>query len=80
MGRLDGKVGLVTGGGRGIGRGIALALAKEGCDIAIAELDLAGAEAVAKEIEALGRRALAVSTGVSGCVDHGLGAGGTHQP
>ncbi|MCA9511907.1 MAG: SDR family oxidoreductase [Myxococcota bacterium] len=60
MGNLDGRVAIVTGAGRGIGRGVALALAKEGADVAIAELDPATAAAVADEVRALGRRALAL--------------------
>lgn len=64
-GRLEGRRALVTGGSRGIGRGIALAFAREGADVAIGyrrEEDAAGA--VAKEIEALGRRAAALSADV----------------
>ena len=47
MGRLDGKVALVTGAAAGLGRATALALADEGATIVAADLDAAGAEAVA---------------------------------
>ena len=53
MGRLDGKVALITGAGRGVGRGIALALAREGADIALAEIDPETAARTTAEIEAL---------------------------
>ena len=55
--KLEGKIALVTGGGQGIGRAIALRLAQDGADIAGADLDAAKAKAVAEEVAALGRRA-----------------------
>ena len=60
MGKLDGRVALITGSGRGIGRGAALALAKEGAHIAVAELDTVTAKSAAEEIQALGVRAIAL--------------------
>jgi glucose 1-dehydrogenase/3-oxoacyl-[acyl-carrier protein] reductase len=66
MGNLDGKVALVTGARRGIGRGISLELAREGADIAINDVDGQGqAEQVATEIRALGRGAIVVMADVS---------------
>ena len=56
---LAGKVALVTGGSRGIGRAIAVTLAKHGADVAINYAgDTAAAEAVKAEIEAMGRKAI----------------------
>lgn len=54
---IDGKVALITGGGQGIGRAIALRLAKDGADIAIVDLDEAKAKTVAQAVVELGRKA-----------------------
>jgi NAD(P)-dependent dehydrogenase (short-subunit alcohol dehydrogenase family) len=64
VGILDGKVALVTGAGRGIGRGIALALAKEGASVSVVDLAGETARGVADEIAALGGRALAISSDI----------------
>lgn len=58
---LAGKIAVVTGGSRGIGRAIALALADAGADVAISGRKLPALETVAAEIRALGRRALPVA-------------------
>lgn len=66
MGRLDGKVALISGAGRGIGRGCALALAEDGADIIVNDLpDSPDAPATVREIEALGRRAAFLPADVS---------------
>jgi 3-oxoacyl-[acyl-carrier protein] reductase len=63
--RLEGKHALVTGASRGIGRGIALALAREGADVAVGyRRDQASADSAVQEIEALGRRAHAFAADV----------------
>jgi 3-oxoacyl-[acyl-carrier protein] reductase len=66
MNDLNGKVALVTGGGRGIGRGITLALAGAGCDIAINyHRRKDAAESAACEVRQIGRRATVVQADVS---------------
>lgn len=54
---ISGKVALITGAGRGIGRGIALRLANDGADIALVDINDDGSQAVADEVRALGRKA-----------------------
>ncbi len=62
---LEGQVAIVTGGGRGIGRAIALELATLGAAVVVAELDAANGERTAGEVRGLGRRALALATDVA---------------
>ena len=61
---LGGKNVVVTGGASGIGRGIVLRLARDGANVAIFDLNLAGAEKVADEVRTLGRKALACQVDV----------------
>lgn len=63
--RLDGRVALVTGAGRGIGRAIALAFAAAGADIAVTARTQADLDAVAAEARALGRRAVVLPADIS---------------
>jgi NAD(P)-dependent dehydrogenase (short-subunit alcohol dehydrogenase family) len=62
---LSNKVAIVTGARRGIGRGIALALAKAGADVVVSDLNLEDCQKVVEEIEALGRKGLAVKCDVT---------------
>ncbi|HVS22895.1 MAG TPA: SDR family NAD(P)-dependent oxidoreductase, partial [Gammaproteobacteria bacterium] len=67
---LNGKVALVTGASRGIGKGIALALAAAGCDVAVNYLSReTDAQGTADAIRVLGRRAVAVKGDVSKSTD-----------
>ena len=62
---LEGKKAIVTGAGRGIGRAIALELARSGADVALASRNVDDLESVADEISRIGRQALVVQTDVS---------------
>jgi len=62
---LENKVSIVTGARRGIGKGIALALAKEGCNVVVSDIDQKDCEIVAKEISQMGVKAIAVKCDVS---------------
>jgi NAD(P)-dependent dehydrogenase (short-subunit alcohol dehydrogenase family) len=62
--KLAGKVVIITGGGTGMGKAMALMLAKEGADIVVAARRVEPLEQTASEIRALGRRALAVPTDI----------------
>lgn len=65
MGLLDGKKGIVTGGGSGLGRANSLGLAAEGAEIAVADLSLETAQKTVKAIEAAGGKGLAIQVDVS---------------
>ncbi|MCX5705738.1 MAG: 3-oxoacyl-[acyl-carrier-protein] reductase [Candidatus Omnitrophica bacterium] len=63
--QLKDKVALVTGGARGIGKAIAMTLARAGADIVIADVNLEEAQKTAGEIEGLGRKSMAISVDVT---------------
>ena len=63
--RLKNKVAIITGAGRGIGKAVALAFAKEGADVVAVGRTLSLIEETAEEVKALGQRALAISGDVS---------------
>ncbi len=62
---LTNKVAIVTGAAKGIGRGIALTLAKEGAKVIVSDIDQSGCQEVVREIEKLGGEAMAVKCDVS---------------
>jgi NAD(P)-dependent dehydrogenase (short-subunit alcohol dehydrogenase family) len=64
MAEFEGQAALVTGAGRGIGKAIALRLARDGADVAIADINAEWAEATAAEIRALGRKSWAATADV----------------
>lgn len=63
--KLKGKVALVTGAAQGIGRAVALILAQNGADVVISDINLEKAEETAREIEAIGSKAMAVKVNVA---------------
>jgi NAD(P)-dependent dehydrogenase (short-subunit alcohol dehydrogenase family) len=63
--RLDNKVALVTGAGRGIGRAMAVRLAQEGADVVVADIDLRLAEETTAQVTALGRQGLTLQVDVA---------------
>ena len=63
--KLRDKVAIVTGGGRGIGEAICMALAEEEANVVVSDIDYSAAKNVAEKIKALGRQSLAVETDVS---------------
>jgi NAD(P)-dependent dehydrogenase (short-subunit alcohol dehydrogenase family) len=65
MHRLDGKVGIVTGGASGMGRSTSLAFAREGAQVVVADINRAGADAVVAEIATAGGTAVAVTVDIS---------------
>ncbi len=65
MGRLDGRVALLTGAGRGIGAATAARLASDGAAVAVTDMDLDPAEETAQQIRAAGGRALAIPVDVT---------------
>ncbi|OAI42180.1 hypothetical protein AYO38_03280 [bacterium SCGC AG-212-C10] len=65
MGSLEGKVAIVTGGGRGIGQGISRVLAREGATIVIADIDLENAEKTAQELNADGTKTAVIDCDVT---------------
>lgn len=65
---LENNVAIVTGGAKGMGRGIALKFAAEGCHVVVCDIDEAGAESVAEEVRALGRGSLAAIVDITNSV------------
>lgn len=66
---LEGKVALITGGARGIGKDIAVLFAKEGADVVICDVNLEQAEETVKEIKGLGRDSIAFKADVTNISD-----------
>ena len=62
---LSGKSALITGGASGIGRGISLALASQGSNVAIADKNIEGASKVSEEVKKLGRHSIAINVDVT---------------
>lgn len=69
MGQLQGKVGLITGAGMGIGRSTALLFAREGAKVIVADIDIKGGEETAQMINKDGGQSIFVNTDVSKAVE-----------
>ena len=67
--KLAGKVALITGAAQGIGKAVALLLARNGADIVVSDINLEKAEETAREIEAIGVKAMALKVNVASLVD-----------
>ena len=67
--KLTGKVALVTGAAQGIGKAVALLLARHGADIVVSDINLEKAEETAKEIESIGQKAMAIKVNVASLND-----------
>jgi len=63
--KLTGKVALVTGAAQGIGKAVALLLARNGADIVVSDINLEKAEETAREIESVGPKAMAIKVNVA---------------
>ena len=60
--KLGGKIAVVTGGGQGLGRSIALELSSQGADVVLAEIDERRGQETAREIQGRGGKAVAIAT------------------
>src|SRR5437588_9880450 len=65
MGRLEGRVALITGAGRGIGAATALRMAEEGAQVVLADIDTEGCKQVSAELDRLGSEGLVVPCNVA---------------
>ena len=79
MGRLEGKVCIVTGAARGLGRAFALKLADEGADVCVCDIDIEGIKKVAQEIKEKGKRVLEIKVDVSNPEDTKMMAQKTYE-
>src|SRR4030042_1365074 len=67
--KLKGKVALITGAAQGIGKAVALLLARNGADIVVSDINLEKAEETTKEIESIGPKAMAIKVNVASLND-----------